>query len=196
LYKDKTLILGLDSSKRNTGVSLITHFKKEDGSDVFELLSKVHIKVKPVPNEPVFFCELQSYNMLAYFLKDYIEYIDYGVLEGFAFGGQGLTKLASTAAVYQLLLAQNNIPIIHIAPTRVKLIVSGSGKGSKQEVRAGLSNFLINYDTIKWPTFDVSDSAAIAVASAIVNLYPERFPSKTKLKKAKKVAIKVNDADN
>jgi Holliday junction resolvasome RuvABC endonuclease subunit len=125
--------------------------------------------------------------MMKHYLDSYMEYIDYGVLEGFAFGGQGLTKLASTAAVYQLLLAQNKKPIIHIAPNRVKLLISGSGKGSKQEVQAGLSKFLVNFDTISWNSFDVSDAAAIAVSSAIVNLYPERFKTtvKKKLKKEK-----------
>lgn len=142
----------------------------------------MHIKVKPLKNEPIFYAELQSYNMMSYYLKDYLKYIDYAVLEGFAFGGAGLTKLASTASVYQLLLAQNNIPIIHIAPTRVKLIIAGSGKATKQEVQKNLKQFLVNYDAIKWQSLDVSDSAGIAVASAIVNLYPERFKNYKKKK--------------
>lgn len=172
---NKIVILAVDSSKRNTGVAIVTHYKDENDQDIFEILAKVHIKVKPAPNEKVFQCELQSYNMMSLFVKDYIEYIDYAVLEGFAFGGQGLTKLASTAAVYQLLFAMNNIPIIHIAPNRVKKIVGGTGKATKQEVRSGLSNFLKDYDKITWPSYDVSDAAAIGVASAIVHLYPERF---------------------
>lgn len=189
MYNNKTLILGIDSSKRSTGVALVTHTKIDD-KDVFEIVSKCVLKTKAFKGEPIFKSELDSYNMMKHFIKDYVEYIDYGVLEGFAFGGQGLTTLAATAAVYQLLLAQNNKPILHIAPNRVKLIVGGNGKASKDEVRAGLSKYLKDFDLIKWPTYDVSDAAAIAVSSAIVNLYPERFVKKCVKKRLPKQSTK------
>lgn len=187
MYNNKTLFLSIDSSKRSTGAALITHHKNENKEDVFEIVSKVLIKTKPFKGEPVFKSELDSYNMMSLFIKDYVQFIDYGVLEGFAFGGQGLTKLAATAAVYQLLLAQNEKPIIHIAPNRVKLIIGGSGRATKEEVRLGLKNFLKDFDTIKWPSFDVSDAVAIGIASAIVNLYPEKYKTIKKVKKAKVV---------
>lgn len=185
MINNKIVILAVDSSKRNTGVAIITHYKDDNGQDIFEVLSKVHIKIKPIPNEKVFQCELQSYNMMSFFIKDYISIIDYAVLEGYAFGGQGLTKLASTAAVFQLLFAMNNIPIIHIAPKRVKKIIADSGNATKIEVRQGLEKFIKDYNTITWPSYDVSDAAAIGIASAIVNLYPERFttpPKKSRIK--------------
>jgi Holliday junction resolvasome RuvABC endonuclease subunit len=189
MYNNKTLILGIDSSKRSTGVCLLTHTKVDD-KDVFEVVSKCVLKTKAFKDEPVFKSELDSYNMMKHFIADYVSEIDYGVLEGFAFGGQGLTKLAATAAVYQLLLAQNNKLILHIAPNRVKMIVGGSGKATKEEVRAGLKDFLVDFDKITWPTYDVSDAAAIAVASAIVNLYPERFEKKCVKKRLPKQLTK------
>lgn len=183
---NKIVILAVDSSKRNTGVAIVTHYKDENNQDVFEILAKVHIKVKPIPNEKVFQCELQSYNMMSFFIKDYISIIDYAVLEGYAFGGQGLTKLASTAAVYQLLFAMNNIPIIHIAPKRVKKIIADTGNATKIEVRQGLEKFIKDYSNITWPSYDVSDAAAIGIASAIVHIYPERFPTPIKKPRVKK----------
>jgi len=194
MYNNKTLILCIDSSKRSTGAALISHYKDEDKNDIFEIVEKVLIKTKPFPNEPIFKSELDSYNMMKLFTEKYMEYIDYGVLEGFAFGGQGLTKLAATASVYQLLLAQNEKPIILIAPNRVKLIVGSHGKATKAEVRQGLKNFLKDFETIKWPSYDVSDAVAIGISSAIVNLYPERFkatPKKKKVAKPKEPTINV-----
>lgn len=171
------------------GAALVTHFKNENKEDIFEIVEKVLIKTKPFKGEPLFKSELDSYNMMSLFIKDYVEFIDYGVLEGFAFGGQGLTTLAATAAVYQLLLAQNSKPIIHIAPNRVKMIVGGNGRSTKQEVRIGLKNFIKDFETIKWPSYDVSDAVAIGVASAIVNLYPERFKTAIKKRKVKSKVV-------
>lgn len=131
---NKILVLGIDSSKRKTGVCIIA-YSKVDGKDVYEIVEKALIKVPAIPNEPIFYSEYKSYLLLQEFLKKYVNDLDYSALEGFAFGGQGLTKLASTAAVYQLYLCQINKVITHIAPTRVKLIVGGSGKATKEEVR-------------------------------------------------------------
>lgn len=185
MYNNKTLILGIDSSKRSTGVALITHYKSEDNKDIFELYKKVLIKTKSKPGDHLFQSELDSYEMMKAFLKDDVKLIDYAALEGFAFGGRNLTGLSATAAMYQLIMAQEKIPLIHIAPKRVKLIVAETGNATKQEVKAGLKNYLINYDTIVWPSFDVTDAAAIAISSAIVNLYPERFEKKIPCPKKK-----------
>lgn len=190
MLDNKLLILGIDSSKRKTGVSLITHTKVDD-KDIFELVDRVLITTKPFKGEPLFKSELDSYNMLKLFLTPYMENIDYGVLEGFAYGGQGLTTLAATAAVYQLLLAQNGKQIVHIAPSRVKKIITGDGHADKTKVKDSLKTWLINFDTIIWPSLDVTDSAAIAIASAIVNIYPERFVV-VKKPKASKKGIAVN----
>lgn len=185
MLQNKLLILGIDSSKRKTGVSLITYTRVDD-KDVFELVDRVLITTKAFKGEPLFKSELDSYNMLKLFLTPYMENIDYGVLEGFAFGGQGLTTLAATAAVYQLLLAQNGKQIVHIAPSRVKKIIAGDGHADKTLVRDKLKDWLINFDSIVWPSLDVSDSAAIAIASAIVNIYPERFATVKKVRVTKK----------
>lgn len=127
--------------------------------------------------------------MLIHILKPYIDIIDYAAFEGFAFGGQGLTQLSGTAAVYQLYYAQKSKPVIHIAPTRVKLLIGGSGKAEKSSVQKGLKDFLSNFDTIRWNAFDESDATAIAISSSIVNLYPERFPKVIKKKKVKEVIV-------
>lgn len=183
------IMVGIDSSKRCTGVSVLKHYKHED-QDKFEILDKWLIKTKNTPTEALFESELTSYNLMVSTMKPYIKKVNYAAFEGFAFGGQGLTQLSSTAAVFQLYYAQQKKPIVHIAPTRVKLIVAGSGRADKIEVRAGLSKFIDNFDTIVWKSYDESDSVAIAIASAIINLYPERFPVKVKTRKViKKVEV-------
>lgn len=184
MLNNKTLVLGLDSSKRSTGACLI-YYSKVDDKDVFELYKKVLIKTKYKKDCHLFQSELDSYNMLEYFLKDDIKFIDYCVIEGFAFGGTGLTQLSATAAVYQLLMAQNNIPVVHIAPKRVKLIIADSGNATKEVVQEKLNNYIINYSDVTWPSLDVSDSAAIGIAGTIVNLYPERFIKNVKKKSTK-----------
>lgn len=183
-----TYIAGIDSSKRSTGVAIIKHYKDSDNNDVFELIDKWLIKTKLVKGQHLFQSELDSYNAMVDTMSKYIDQISYASFEGFAFGGQGLTQLSSTAAVFQLYFAQNNKPIVHLAPTRVKLLVGGKGKAEKEEVREGLSNFIKNVDTVVWKSYDESDAVAIAISSAIVNLYPERFPVKVK-KTRKKVVI-------
>ena len=50
----------------------------------------------------------------------------------------------------------------------------------------GLEKFIKDYNTLTWPSYDVSDAAAIGIASAIVNLYPERFTTPPKKPRVKK----------
>lgn len=163
----------------------MTHYKDKTGKDIFELIDKWLIKTKATANEHSFQSGLDSYNLLTSTMKDHIKTVDYTAFENFAFGGQGLTQLSSTAAVYQLYYAQHAKPVVNIAPTRVKLIIAGKGKAEKEEVRAGLSNFIKDFENIQFKSYDESDAVAIAVASAIVNLYPEKFPAKIKKPRTK-----------
>lgn len=175
-------ILGLDSSKRNTGVSII---KYDSLLDMYELVEKHMIRTKYKLGDHLFQSELESYNQLISIINDFKNPFKFCTLEGFAFGGQGLTKLASTAAVFQLACVQKNISVNHIAPKRVKLLISGSGNSDKNQVRTGLKKFLNNFDSISWKTFDESDSAAIAIAANIVFLNPDDFQKVVKIKKKK-----------
>ena len=188
----KTIIVGMDSSKRCTGVALISHYKDKD-LDVFEIIDKTSIKTKLVKGSHLFASELESYNAIGVFLAKYINIVDYAAFEGFAFGGQGLTGLSGTAAVYQLYFAQQGKPVVHIAPTRVKKIITDKGKAEKEEVQAALIKFITNIKGITFNTYDESDACGIAISSAIINLYPERFPKPVKKIRKPKVGVVTND---
>ena len=60
-----------------------------------------------------------------------------------------------------------NLPFDTIAPSSVKKIITGSGRATKEEVRANLANHLENFHDIEWSNFDESDATAIAIAYGI-----------------------------
>ena len=64
------------------------------------------------------------------------ESLDLALIEGYSFGSQGQGRLdtAEMRGVLSYYLWQYNIPLVHIPPTKIKIIATGSGKGDKIKV--------------------------------------------------------------
>jgi len=62
--------------------------------------------------------------------------ITYIVREGYAFGfhNSGFTKIVEIGGVIKLIASDKNVPVLDIAPTTLKSLITGNGKASKNDV--------------------------------------------------------------
>lgn len=154
---------GIDLSINCTGLASVKMVDK----DKFELVELRH--VKPKHQRDRFAKKLDNFEIFQWCATNLSAIRDsaFFVFENYSYGSPGhLADLGELTGLYKYHITKNmNKQFDIIAPTSVKKIITGRGqKISKEDVRAGLQKYLINFDSIEWSNYDESDAAAIAVA--------------------------------
>lgn len=156
---------GIDPSISCTGIAVIE--LTDEGK--FVLLDKKSIK--PTPRSKEFERKLSSFEVFKWATQNLQSFKDlsFFVFENYSYGSPGhLADLGEMTGLFKYHIANDmNLPFDTIAPSSVKKIITGSGRATKEEVRANLANHLENFHDIEWSNFDESDATAIAIAYGI-----------------------------
>lgn len=155
---------GIDASMSRTGLSIVS----VDKNRKFHLLDKTSLIVQTRYFEDRFDKKIYVRDMFEFWLEARIQTVSFFVFENYSYNGRGsIADLAELNGVLKHYIRLHKKPICYIAPATVKKIVGGHGRASKEDVRDGLRNFLVDYDDITFNNLDESDSAAVAVAYSI-----------------------------
>jgi crossover junction endodeoxyribonuclease RuvC len=74
---------------------------------------------------------------------------------------QSSLSIAHARGVILLIAAEQHLPVIHLAPSEVKRLLTGSGRASKEQVQAAI-RMELRLKTVLEP-HDVADASAIAL---------------------------------
>ena len=167
------IILGIDPGTATTGFGLVETKKGKD----FKLLDFGWIKTPKEDNTEV---RLKSiHQQMLKLLKG--SKPDILSIERIFFATNVKTAMAvsESTGVIRLAAAQRKIPVISYTPMQIKLVVAGSGKASKDEVKKEVRK-LLNFRSPnhkKTHFDDVCDALAVAICHArksMVNLNKEQ----------------------
>lgn len=156
------LILGIDPGTATVGLGLVKHH----GSDKFE--SKYFGWIK-TPKEDLAQKRLaQIYTELTQKLKEFKP--DVVSIEKLFFATNAKTAIAVGQAmgVIMLAVAQADLPLFSYTPMQVKLVIAGSGRAEKEDVKREVRKLLsIRSPNHKKTHFDdVCDALAVAICHA------------------------------
>lgn len=161
---DNVKFLALDVSLSSTGLAILSMAE----NNKFILHAKNSIQVKQKKGATRFDRKYDIYQVFEYYVEQYAKELKFAVFENYAYGATGqLIDLAELSALYKLVLAKNNIPFDVIPPKSSKLIITGYGDASKEEVADALPRFIINYADFSFNTLDETDAIANGIAFAL-----------------------------
>jgi Holliday junction resolvasome RuvABC endonuclease subunit len=85
--------------------------------------------------------------------------VKYVIREGYAFGfhNNGITRIIEVGGVIKSLCYKYNVPIIDVAPTTIKSIITNTGKATKQDV-ADVVNIIVDDNIVN---DNITDALAI-----------------------------------
>jgi len=148
------LVLGIDPGTRNLGYGLV----RREGTRLSHLGHGVIELSADLPLAARLVClEVELSEVLGRFRPDL------AVVESLFFhkDAQAAAKLGHARGVVLLVLARATIPILELAPARVKRLVSGHGRADKRQVALMMKSL---FGLTSLPRHDATDALALAVA--------------------------------
>ena len=157
---------GIDPSISCTGIAAVSVV---DAANLkFELVDKKSIK--PRYSADRFSKKLDGLHLFKYANENFdsLKNAEFYVFENYSYGSPGhLADLGEYTGLLKYCIHAMGKRFDTLAPTEVKKLIAGKGNSKKDAVRAGLADYLVNFDSISWSNYDESDAAAIAVAYGI-----------------------------
>lgn len=168
MAENNIYFLSIDASTSCTGLSVLSM----NSDNKFTVHYKTSCISKNIKNAPSFSKIADMYSMFSYVMSDLIlkNYnISFAVFEDYSFGSPGrISMLAELCGLFKHFLFLQKIPFDRIPPARVKLLVAGHGKASKDDLAKSLHKYVSNIEEIKFNNYDESDSVAIGIAYSIL----------------------------
>ena len=185
-----TVLCALDLSINSPGIAILEVIDIDNLT--FKVISKVSFK-HDRKYDNSWAKKEAVLEMFEFYMAQYINLIDFCVFENYSYSSPGyLADAGELNGLIKHYLFQNSIPFDFVSPQTVKRLVGGSGKCSKEDVRAGLSNFVLDFDNLSFNNFDESDAIAIGVSfllfqKEIANGAHDANKSKKRTKKRKDI---------